>query len=357
MGSIAKVSLGTQGFKVSPQGLGCMGMSSFYGPPKPEEEMVDLIHKAVEQGITLLDTADVYGPFTNELLVGKAIKGIREKVELCTKFAFVIEDGSMEVKGDPEHVRAACEGSLKRLDVDCIDLYYQHRVDTKVPIEITVGEMKKLVEEGKVKYIGLSEASASDIRRAHAIHPITAVQIEYSLWARDVEEDIIPTCQELGIGIISYSPLGRGFFSGKNISELTDDDYRKSLPRFTSENLQQNRKFYEKLVKLGQEKNCTPGQLALAWVQHKGAVPIPGTTKLKNLEENFGAVKIKLTSEEIKALEDAVPVEEVQGESQTELRLKRRGRKLEADHEYPNSAAAFNIFLDLLHDLSGLYRM
>ncbi|KAL2622333.1 hypothetical protein R1flu_002538 [Riccia fluitans] len=319
MATVPKVPLGSQGFHVSAQGLGCMGMSAFYGPPKPDEEMIALIHKAVQHGITLLDTSDVYGPHTNELLVGKAIKGIREKVQLCTKFAFVIEEGKMGVKGDPEHVRAACEGSLKRLDVDCIDLYYQHRVDNKVPIEITVGEMKKLVEEGKVKYIGLSEASAADIRRAHAIHPITAVQIEYSLWARDVEEDIIPTCQELGIGIIAYSPLGRGFFSGKNITEFTEGDFRKNHPRFTSENFQQNKKFYEKLVKLGQEKNCTPGQLALAWVQHKGAVAIPGTTKLKNLEENIGSLNIKLTPEEIKALEDAVPVQEVKGERYADM--------------------------------------
>ncbi|KAL3700502.1 hypothetical protein R1sor_018524 [Riccia sorocarpa] len=187
-------------------------------------------------------------------------------------------------------------------------------LDILICMILWVGELKKLVEEGKVKYIGLSEASAADIRRAHAIHPITAVQIEYSLWARDVEEDIIPTCQELGIGIISYSPLGRGFFSGKNITEFTDNDFRKNHPRFLSENFQANQKFYKKLVKLGQEKNCTPGQLALAWVQHKGAVPIPGTTKLKNLEENIGSLKIKLTPEEIKALEDAVPVEEVKGD-------------------------------------------
>ncbi|KAL3691723.1 hypothetical protein R1sor_005374 [Riccia sorocarpa] len=321
MATVPKVPLGRQGLEVSAQGLGCMGMSAFYGPPKPDEEMIELICKAVEHGVTLLDTSDVYGPYTNEILLGKAIKGIRDKVQLATKFASVIENGKItgQTRGDPEHVRAACDGSLKRLGVDCIDLYFQHRVDRKVPIEITVGEMKKLVDEGKVKYIGLSEASAADIRRAHAIHPISAVQIEYSLWARDVEEEIIPTCQELGIGIVAYSPLGRGFFSGKNISEFADSDLRKYEPRFGSENFQQNKRFYEKLVKLGQEKNCTPGQLALAWVQHKGAVPIPGTTKLKNLEENIGALKIKLTPEEIKAVEDAVPVEEVKGDRYADM--------------------------------------
>lgn len=314
MAAISKVPLGSEGFQVSPQGLGCMGMSAFYGPPKPEEEMIELIHKAVEHGITLLDTSDVYGPHTNEILVGKAIKGIREKVQLCTKFAIGLDGARAIIRGDPEYVRAACEGSLKRLDVDSIDLYYQHRVDPQVPIEITVGAMKKLVEEGKVKYLGLSEASASDIRRAHAVHPITAVQIEYSLWARDVEEDIISTCRELGIGIIAYSPLGRGFFSGRNISELTDDDFRKTDPRFSSENFEQNRKFYQKLCGKGAEKNCTPGQLALAWVQHKGAVPIPGTTKWENLQQNIESLNIKLTPEDIKALEDAVPHEEVQGD-------------------------------------------
>ncbi|KAL3691720.1 hypothetical protein R1sor_005371 [Riccia sorocarpa] len=229
MATVPKVPLGSQGLEVSAQGLGCLGMCGFYGPPKPEEEMIQLIHKAVEHGVTLLDTSDVYGPYTNEILLGKAIKGIRDKVQLSTKFASVIENGKimMQIRGDPEHVRAACEGSLKRLGVDCIDLYFQHRVDSKVPIEITVGEMKKLVEEGKVKYIGLSEASAADIRRAHAIHPISAVQIEYSLWSRDVEEEIIPTCQELGIGIMAYSPLGSGLFSGKNVSEFADTDLRK----------------------------------------------------------------------------------------------------------------------------------
>ena len=209
--AIPRIKLGSQGLEVSAQGLGCMGMSAFYGPPKPEQEMIDLIHYAVDKGVTFLDTADVYGPHTNEILVGKAIKGIRHKVEIATKFGGKV-DGS-KIQGDPAYVRAACEASLKRLDIDCIDLYYQHRVDVTVPIEATMGELKKLVEEGKIKYVGLSEPSASTIRRAHAVHPITAVQVEWSLWTRDVEEQIISTCRELGIGIVTYSPVARGFFS------------------------------------------------------------------------------------------------------------------------------------------------
>ncbi|KAL5542893.1 hypothetical protein UlMin_010603, partial [Ulmus minor] len=230
MAEVKRRKLGSQGLEVSAQGLGCMGMSAFYGPPKPESDMIALIHHAINAGVTFLDTADVYGPFTNEILLGKAlIGGVREKVELATKFGGVFADGKAEVRGDPGYVRAACEASLKRLDVDCIDLYYQHRIDTRVPIEVTAGELKKLVEEGKIKYIGLSEASASTIRRAHAVHPVTAVQLEWSLWSRDAEEEIIPTCRELGIGIVAYSPLGRGFLSsGPNLIEnLSDGDWRK----------------------------------------------------------------------------------------------------------------------------------
>ncbi|XLS56764.1 hypothetical protein HN51_068055, partial [Arachis hypogaea] len=231
MAKVGRMKLGSQGLEVSQQGLGCMGMSAAYGPPKPEPDMVSLIHHAIQSGVTFLDTADVYGPHTNEILIGKALKGgMRDKVELATKFSFnFIEDGKFEIRGDPEYVRAACEGSLKRLEIDCIDLYFQHRVDTRVPIEVTMGELKKLVEEGKIKYIGLSEASALTIRRAHAVHPIAAVQIEWSLWSRDVEEEIIPTCRELGIGIVAYSPLGRGFFSSgsKLIDTLSQDDFRK----------------------------------------------------------------------------------------------------------------------------------
>ncbi|KAJ7550674.1 hypothetical protein O6H91_07G112800 [Diphasiastrum complanatum] len=316
--TVPRIKLGSQGLEVSAQGLGCMGMSAFYGPPKPEADMIDLIHYAVDKGVTFLDTSDVYGPHTNEILVGKAIKGIRDKVQLATKFAVAFDDkGNRSISGDPAFVRAACEASLKRIDVDYIDLYYQHRVDPKVPIEVTVGEMKKLVEEGKVKYLGLSEASASDIRRAHSVHPITAVQLEWSLWARDVEEDVIPTCRELGIGIVAYSPLGRGFFSGKQIEEFAEGDFRKiAMPRFLPENLERNKVFYEQLCALGEKKKATPGQLALAWVHHQGldVAPIPGTTKIKNLEENIGAVGIKLSKEEVKEVEDAVPIDKVAGD-------------------------------------------
>ncbi|GLJ05420.1 hypothetical protein SUGI_0017940 [Cryptomeria japonica] len=316
--AVPRIKLGSEGFEVSAQGLGCMSMSALYGPPKPEDEMISLIHHAVSRGITFLDTADVYGPHTNELLIGKALKGIREKVQLATKFGITVAGEKIEARGDPAYVRACCEGSLKRLDVDCIDLYIQHRIDTKVPIEVTIGEMKKLVEEGKIKYIGLSEASASTIRRAHAVHPITAVQIEWSLWSRDIEEEIVPTCRELGIGIVSYSPLGRGFLSsGAKIAEgLANDDYRKSLPRFSGENLERNKIIFEKLCAIASSKGCTPGQLALAWLQHQGSdvVPIPGTTKVKNLEENIDALFVKLSPDDMKELEAIVSSGAVHGD-------------------------------------------
>ncbi|XP_059070191.1 probable aldo-keto reductase 2 [Cryptomeria japonica] len=321
--AVPKVKLGSQGFEVSAQGLGCMGMSAFYGPPKAEDEMISLIHYAVSKGITFLDTSDIYGPHTNELLLGKALKGIRDKVQLATKFGISFAGGVRGIRGDPAYVRASCEGSLKRLDVDCIDLYYQHRIDTRIPIEVTIGEMKKLVEEGKVKYIGLSEASASTIRRAHAVHPITAVQIEWSLWTRDVEEEIVPTCRELGIGIVPYSPLGRGFFSSgaKLVESLANNDFRKSLPRFTGENLEKNKIIFEKISAVASSKGCTPGQLALAWVQHQGndVAPIPGTTKIKNFEENIGALSVKLTPEEMKELEAIVSSGVVHGDRYADM--------------------------------------
>jgi aryl-alcohol dehydrogenase-like predicted oxidoreductase len=307
-----------------------MGMSAFYGPPGPEQEMIDLIHHAVESGVTFIDTADMYGPHTNEILVGKAIKGIREKVQLATKFANVIDEkGNMSVRGDPEYVRSACEASLKRLDVDCIDLYYQHRVDTKVPIEITVGAMKELVEEGKVKYLGLSEASASDIRRAHAIHPITAVQMEWSLWARDLEEEIVPTCRELGIAIVSYSPLGRGFFAGYKPEDATaENDFRKFHPRMSGKNLEINNQLRELVMEMAAKKKCSLNQLALAWVHHKGkdVVPIPGTTKCKNLDSNIGALKVSLSEEEIRDLEAAGPFHQFAGERYKEEHLHKTWR-------------------------------
>nr|POE94993.1 putative aldo-keto reductase 2 [Quercus suber] len=294
---IGKIKLGSQGLEVSAQGLGCMGMSAFYGPLKPEQDTITLIHHAIHNGVTFLNTADIYGPFTNEILLGKALKGgIREKVQLATKFANSFEDGKLVIRGNPAYVRAACEASLKRLDVDCIDLYYQHRIDTSVPIEVTIGELKQLVKKGKIKYVGPSEASASTIRRTHAVHPITAVQLAWPSWSRDVEEEIIPTCRELGIGIVAYIPLGRGFFSTgpKLVETLSNDDVRKAT-----------------------RKGCTPSQLALAWVHHQGndVCPIPGTTKIENFNQNIGAVlSVKLTPEEMDELEsfateDSVKVE------------------------------------------------
>ncbi|KAI5064117.1 hypothetical protein GOP47_0020787 [Adiantum capillus-veneris] len=261
--------------------------------------------------------------FTNELLVGKAMKHFpREHIQLATKFGSVIENGVFSVKGSADYVRQACEASLKRLDVDYIDLYYQHRVDQSVPIEETVGELKKLVQEGKVKYIGLSEASASTIRRAHAVHPVTAVQLEWSLWSRDAEEDVIPTCRELGIGIVAYSPLGHGFFSGKAIFESLDatDTRTVCIPRFEGENLEKNKVFYERIANLAKKHVCTPGQLALAWVLRQGddVVPIPGTTKAKNFDENVGALKVKLSVEDLEEISSAVPASEVSGERHNE---------------------------------------
>ncbi|KAL6976294.1 hypothetical protein U1Q18_025082 [Sarracenia purpurea var. burkii] len=317
MAVVRRTKLGSQGLEVSAQGLGCMGMSSSYGPPKPEDDMIKLIHHAIDSGVTFLDTSDAYAD--NELLLSKALKGgWREKVQLASKFGITRVDGKMVIRGNPAYVRAACETSLKRLDVDYIDLYYQHRIDTTVPIEVTVGELKKLVEEGKIKYIGLSEASASTIRRAHAVHPITAVQMEWSLWSRDIEEDIVPTCRELGIGIVPYSPLGRGFLSGgaNLVANLSDDDFRKSMPRFKPENLENNKKIFERVNEMATRRGCTPSQLALAWVHHQGndVVPIPGTTKIENFNQNIGALSVKLTPEEMAELESFASADTVKGD-------------------------------------------
>ncbi|KAF7151671.1 hypothetical protein RHSIM_Rhsim02G0071000 [Rhododendron simsii] len=320
MGKVRRMKLGSQGLEVSAQGLGCAGMSGFYGPPKPDEEMIKLIHHAINSGVTFLDTSDVYGPHINEILLGKALKGgMREKVQLATKFGIVTSDGEeMVVCGDPAYVRASCEASLKRLDVDYIDLYYQHRIDTRVPIETTMGELKKLVEEGKIKYIGLSEGStsilsASIIRRAHAIHPITAVQMEWSLWTRDVEEEIVPTCRELGIGIVAFTPLGRGFFSsGPKIAETlpapllrTGYKYQYYQTKFQPENLEHTKNMYDRVNEIAARKGCTTAQVALAWLHRKGSdvCPLPGTTKVENFDQNIGALLVELTAEEMAELD------------------------------------------------------
>ncbi|CAI9262100.1 unnamed protein product [Lactuca saligna] len=310
MSGVRRIKLGSQGLEVSAIGLGCMGMSQGYGLPKPEEEMIKVIHHAINSGVTHLDTSDVYGPHTNEILVGKALKGVkREDVQLATKFGVKFGESfdKAEVHGEPEYVRACCEASLKRLDVDYIDLYYVHRIDTTVPIEVTMGELKKLVEEGKIKYIGLSEAGPATIRRAHAVHPITAVQLEWSLWTRDAEEEVIPTCRELGIGIVPWGPLGSGFFASgpKLVDNLTDNDFRKILPRMQGENFDHNRVIYERINEMAQRKGCTSSQLALAWVLHQGddVGPIPGTTKIENLNQNLGALDVKLTAEDLAEIE------------------------------------------------------
>ncbi|XP_059632065.1 probable aldo-keto reductase 2 [Cornus florida] len=327
MANVRRMKLGSQGLEVSAQGLGCMGMSTFYGPPKPDSDMIALIHHAIESGVTFLDTSDVYGPFTNEILIAKALKGgFRERVQIATKFGGVVtSDGNFQIRGDPAYVRAACEASLKRLDIDYIDLYYQHRVDTTIPIELTMGELKKLVEEGKIKYVGLSEASASTIRRAHAVHPITAVQLEWSLWARDAEEEIIPTCRELGIGIVAYSPLGQGFLSSgpKMIEEFSSNDIRKALPKFHPENVKHNKNLFEQVNAMAARKGCTPSQLALAWVLHQGndVCPIPGTTKIENFNRNIGALSMKLTKEEMAELEAIASADAVKGDRYGDMSL------------------------------------
>ncbi|KDP23655.1 hypothetical protein JCGZ_23488 [Jatropha curcas] len=317
---VPRVKLGKHGFEVSKLGFGCMGLSGGYNAPIPEEAGISIIKEAFERGITFFDTADVYGPHTNEVLVGKALKQLpREKIQLASKFGVVLQNSDYRgasVKGNPEYVRACCEASLKRLDVEYIDLYYQHRIDTSVSIEETMGELKKLVEEGKIKYIGLSEASPDTIKRAHAVHPITAVQMEWSLWTRDIEEEIIPLCRELGIGVVPYSPLGRGFFGGRAVVESLPSETRlKNHPRFTEENIEKNKVFYTRIENLAKKYGCTPAQLALAWVLNQGddVVPIPGTTKVKNLVDNMEALRIKLTKDELKEISDAVPINEVAG--------------------------------------------
>ncbi|CAK7340945.1 unnamed protein product [Dovyalis caffra] len=316
---IPRVKLGNQGLEVSKLGFGCMTLTGGYNAPVPEEVGISIIKHAFSKGITFFDTSDYYGPNTNEILLGKALKLLpREKVQLATKFG-IIEIGAdhLVVDGTPEYVRSCCEASLKRLDLEYIDLYYVHRIDSKVPIEDTMEELKKLVEEGKIKYIGLSEASADTIRRAHAVHPITAVQMEWSLWTRDIEEEIIPLCRELDIGIVPYSPLGRGFFGGKAVVEsLHPDSFLNSQPRFQGENFERNKALYTQVEKLARKHGCSPAQLALAWVLHQGndVVPIPGTTKIKNLDDNIGSLKVKLGKEDLEEISDLVPIDAVAGD-------------------------------------------
>ena len=312
-------TLGRQGLKVSLIGLGCMGMSEFYGHGD-EAESIATIHRALDLGIDFLDTADMYGPFTNERLVGKAIRGRRDQVVLATKFANVRGDNRefLGVRGDADYVRQACDASLKRLGVDHIDLYYQHRVDPKVPIEETIGAMAELVKAGKVRYLGMSEAAPETVRRAHKVHPITALQTEYSLWSRDVEEAILPTVRELGIGFVAYSPLGRGFLTGqiKRIEDLVEGDYRRNSPRFQGENFQRNLELVAEIERMAAEKGCTPAQLALACVLAQGddIVPIPGSKRRPHLEDNVGAIDIQISAEELARIDAILPPGAAAGE-------------------------------------------
>jgi aryl-alcohol dehydrogenase-like predicted oxidoreductase len=319
MHQIGKRRLGRNGPEVSAIGLGCMGMSEFYGSGS-DEESIATIHHAIDRGVTFLDTADMYGPFKNEELVGRAIKGRRDQIFLATKFGNVRGPNGefLGIRGDPDYVRSACEASLKRLGVEVIDLYYQHRVDPTVPIEDTVGAMARLKDEGKVRYLGLSEAAPRTIRAAYATSPITAVQTELSLWSRDAEAEVIPTVRELGIGYVAYSPLGRGFLTGqiKSPSDFAEDDFRRNHPRFQGENFEKNIALVHEVERLAGEKGCTTAQLALAWVLAQGEdiVPIPGTRHVRYLDENIGALEVKLTDQDLKRLDDILPPGAAAGE-------------------------------------------
>jgi aryl-alcohol dehydrogenase-like predicted oxidoreductase len=319
-------TLGIAGPQVSQLGLGCMGMSEFYGATD-EGESIATIHRALDLGVTFLDTSDAYGPFTNEELVGRAVRGRRDDVVIATKFGLLRSDDPnfRGVSGRPEYVRSACDASLRRLGVDHIDVYFQHRVDPDTPVEETWGAMRELVDAGKVRYLGISEASAGTLRRAHSVHPVTALQTEYSLFARDPEDDLLPTCRELGIGFVAYSPLGRGFLTGqiRTPEDFSPDDYRRSSPRFMGANFERNLELVERVFEIAAEKDVTPSQLALAWLLRQGddIVPIPGTKRVHYVEENLAATEIELSVEDMARIEEAAPRGAAAGERYADMSI------------------------------------